>query len=391
MKFKIIVLTIASCLVFACSSDDSQVQQQDDMEDPTDDSGGGQNEPDPTAFVVTSFSPTQAYTGETVTIVGDSIDLNTEYIVTFNDIVSPRVTVSETKLEAVIPNGEAGGDIRIQHDNFDIQVGTIDVIVERAFIFAGYSLMNPNSGLASQTQIRHPLSDDARVYIENRVIDPAGNNDLVYSSIDMDTEEVYGGAQGNMPERRWTGSSEGFLFTDGSNSTGAWLHKFNKEVFAILEMVQVPPEYTLLSNMYFEDISRLGYIVTIAGESGKHLWKVNMETGDSQIVSLGNNMLSFGESIDEELLAVNGGTSKQLVKVDRNTGMIAEVIYDGIPEGFTAKRIMQSKSTGRYFFISPTQIFIINPNDGSVTLTDYELNYPLYRDFDNSIFKILNF
>ena len=392
MKNPIYLFCILTFFLFACSGNDDAAVSQQQEEMPTDDdpTGGQQGDPEPAAFVVISFSPTEAYTGETVTIVGDSINLNTEYTVTFNNIESLRVTVTETQLEAVIPNGEAGGTIRIQHDTFDVEVGNIEVIVERAFIFTGGRLANPNSGILTETNLRHPLSDDARVYVENRIIDPGGNHDLLYSVRDMDTEEVYGGGQGNWPERRWTGSSEGFLYSDFYNSylNINELHKFNKEVFGSLEIVDVPTNYTLLGNFYFEDLSRLGYIIKIDGQSGKHLWKVNMETGNSEVVPLGNNLVTFGESKDEELLAIKQGATNQLVKIDRNTGMITELLYDGIPAEFTSKRIMQSNSTGRYFLVSPLQILIINIDDGTTTYTDWELNIEY---FDSYIFKVVNF
>ncbi|MAM28061.1 MAG: hypothetical protein CMC13_03480 [Flavobacteriaceae bacterium] len=364
---------ICCFLVFACSSEDSQVQQQDEMEDPTDDSGGGQQgDPEPTAFVVTSFSPTQAYTGETVTIVGDSIDLNTEYIVTFNDIVSPRVTVSETKLEAVIPNGEAGGIIKVQHDTFDVEVGSIEVIVENARIFGRDAASNmnviitPNSGITNSTGIKRTYTDPAGATVWSEQVPVGQGFDVYYYYYNYRTEtsEPY---------------DSGYIFhTYGSSSNGQLFGTFSYEDYNGAQIrrlyksnVAVPSSYDVLFDypegynlspypVFIEATQTLYHQATVTGQSGIFVWKFNTDTLNSELIPYSNTFSQLTRSPDDRLVTIDN-VNNTIVVLDENTLESTAILYSDIPQEYIESPVMFSFSTDRIFLATNTSIYIIDP------------------------------
>jgi hypothetical protein len=340
-----------------------------------------------------SYSPTEAFTGETVTIIVENIDVSTTYEAFFNGIPSPLVEVSENEIKAVIPYGDASGNLSITNsNNKTLEIGDINVFEEKGYIFFG-KLLNPNSGLTEDTYINFPVSDAAKIYIDEEHI-PVGQGYDIYCHV----RSIYytgsgsgGGIPGNCLTRNFmTGNTDGFFYS----------HRYSNEqeldivykldyIESPLRQILVPQEYTLLENFYFEDISLLGYIIEIQGQGGKHLWLMDMETSTTiSITPLDNTLISFGKSITEELLAIKEGATNQLVKIDKNSGEITEILFDNIPEEFSSKRIMQSKSTGRYFLISPTQTLIINLDENNSDIIDHTFNFSY---FEGARFKFLNF
>tara|TARA_R100000935_G_scaffold36196_1_gene56945 strand:+ start:47407 stop:48525 length:1119 start_codon:yes stop_codon:yes gene_type:complete len=342
---------------------------------------------------IISYSPTEAFTGETVTIVFENIDVTATYEAFFNGIPSPLVEVSGNEIKAVIPYGDASGTLSITNsDNKTLEVGEINVFEEKGAIFFG-KFLNPNSGLVEDTPIRFPVSDAAKLYIHEEHI-PVAQGYNIYChvrSIYYDGSGSGGGIPGNCLTRNFmTGDTDGFFYSHNYNNNQELDIVYKRDYLeSPLRQMLVPQEYTLLDNFYFEDISLLGYIVEIQGQEGKHLWLIDMETSmTASITPLGTTVRSFGKSITEDLLAINEGATNQLVRIDKNSGEVTEILFDTIPDEFTSKRIMQSKSTGRYFLISPTKTFIINLDNDTSEIVDHTQNFSY---FEGARFKFLNF
>ena len=319
MKYKIyayLTLLSIALVFFSCSSDNTPEQQQMEAEDPSDDSSGGdQNEPEPSAFIVTSFSPTEAYTGETVTIVGDSIDLNTEYIVTFNDIESPRVTVTTSQIEAVIPNGEAAGMIRVQHDTFDIEVGTMDVTIENARVFGRNSatnsniLVTPESGLFTSTLIRRIYTDGAGISVWAEQVPIGQGFDVFTRILDYRMSEASSTSDFVVPYSTLGSSLNGrvFISTSFEDFSGVEINRIYENSdfsgFFPIEIFDYPDTYNLfLDPVFLEASQTIYYQATVSGQSGTFIWKFNPTTLANELLPYSNNFSTLTKSLDDRLV-----------------------------------------------------------------------------------------
>lgn len=328
-----------------------------------------------TPLVISNFSPNQAYSGQTVTILADNINTLLVYDVQFNNISSPLVKLSATQIEAVIPNGNANGSITIKYGDKTTNIGTIEVTEEKAFILTrsferGTKLITVESGLEMGTSITNVFSDAGKVY-GLVVAEPTGAQTFdSYTEIHnfITGERVFRTIYDVLFEKI-TGDSQGFLYCPSPiNKEFLWKTPAN-DYGTIVGEAMIPEEFSLEKIFYFEDIERFCAIVTIQGQSGRFLWKVNMENGTSETIPLENSMVSIGEVNNEELWGIHLGATNDIVKIDRITGEIAEVLFEDIPSQFVENSIMQSASTNRIFLATHNEIYIINTSTGSRTTT----------------------
>src|SRR5690606_15983038 len=102
-----------SIILFGCSNkDDSPTQEL------------------PNDLLITSFSPTSAVPGDAITFIGENIDPEITYIVSFNGVNGETTSVSETEIVAIVPLGATSGEVVISYEDKNITVGTIEIIDE---------------------------------------------------------------------------------------------------------------------------------------------------------------------------------------------------------------------------------------------------------------------
>lgn len=81
-------------------------------------------------LIITSFSPTTAFTGDEVTFVGENINPAITYLVSFNGIEGETTNVTETEIVAIVPQGATSGEIVISYEDISTTVGAIEIIEE---------------------------------------------------------------------------------------------------------------------------------------------------------------------------------------------------------------------------------------------------------------------
>ncbi|MGB3344642.1 MAG: IPT/TIG domain-containing protein [Aequorivita sp.] len=95
-------------------------------------------------LIITSFSPMEAFIGDEVTFIGENIDPEITYIVSFNGLEGETTSVTETEIVSIIPEGATSGEVTISYGNMTISVGTIEIIIELDKLY-GFSHVNPCS------------------------------------------------------------------------------------------------------------------------------------------------------------------------------------------------------------------------------------------------------
>ena len=132
MKSYLTILAM-SIILFGCSNKDDNPTQEL-----------------PKDLLITSFSPTSAVPGDTITFIGENIDPEITYIVSFNGVTGETTNVSETEIVAIVPQGATSGEVVISYEDVILTVGTIEIIDDSDKLFGyffpdGCSLMNINN------------------------------------------------------------------------------------------------------------------------------------------------------------------------------------------------------------------------------------------------------
>lgn len=170
-------------------------------------------------LAVSSYTPTTGYVGDEVTFQAEGIDTTTNYIIKFDGIVASNIFINESELKGRVPTGANSGNITIEYEQFNLNVGSFDLIESTDVLYiAQYnSDSNPNPNLYKLDMASGEIIEDRGVLMywcpdfSNSTLYNSRSNTMVYFC-------SYGSAQSG------GGSSAQILNLETNESFGLTLH-----------------------------------------------------------------------------------------------------------------------------------------------------------------------
>lgn len=139
-------------------------------------------------LTVLNYTPTIGYVGDEITFQAEAIDTTIRYIIKFDGIVAGNISANETELKARVPTGANSGNITIEYDRFNLDVGTFDVLESTDVLYiAQYSSdSNPNPNIYKLDMASGEIIEDIGVLeygcpeFRHRTLYNSRSNTMVY-------------------------------------------------------------------------------------------------------------------------------------------------------------------------------------------------------------------
>ncbi len=313
----IYLTTLLTLLLFSCSNDDSTPSIENSIQLPT----------------IEGISATTAAAGDIVTITGKNFDLNTGYIVKFNEVEGTVTEVAPTFLKAQVPEEATTGDITLTANGQTTVVGTIEIRTTDIFVF--------HSSVQKLAKI------------------DIGTGDLTYIGENIDYGANTRGAVLHKQNNEYIGFENDF--------TQPYLIRINLETGNIIN-VSIPTSF-LTVGVDFDDMSiDKDDNVYIFHTSAKKIAKIDIATG---------NLTYIGENIDY------GANTRGAVLHKQNNE------YIGFENDFTQPYLVRiNLETGNATNVSIPTSFLTAGADFSDITIDENDNIYIFHDSVKKLAKI---
>ncbi len=313
----IYLTTLLTLLLFSCSNDDSTPSIENSIQLPT----------------IEGISATTAAAGDIVTITGKNFDLNTGYIVKFNEVEGTVTEVAPTFLKAQVPEEATTGDITLTANGQTTVVGTIEIRTTDIFVF--------HSSVQKLAKI------------------DIGTGDLTYIGENIDYGANTRGAVLHKQNNEYIGFENDF--------TQPYLIRINLETGNIIN-VSIPTSF-LTVGVDFDDMSiDKDDNVYIFHTSAKKIAKIDIATG---------NLTYIGENIDY------GANTRGAVLPKQNNE------YIGFENDFTQPYLVRiNLETGNATNVSIPTSFLTAGADFSDITIDENDNIYIFHDSVKKLAKI---
>lgn len=381
-----------------------------------------------TELIITSFSPMEAFVGEAVTFIGENIDLEIPYTVSFNGLEGETTSVTETEIVSIIPEGATSGEVKISYEDLTVSVGTIEIL-ELIIDLDGLYAYLPVAGAGCQALEIYSMDMDNGILIDEIALLQA------YSCYMEGPSNFYRGAnifvhtyweylaQGLDPAKQAvikdfnTGATFNWHLDNGSDYTMSILaaHE-NKIYYSYRNFVDIDEAYELrVANLNFSDRHTiyqfpLDYTYNLENSgflpSTKKLvfftknevdqtlfFKVNVETSTLTSYNIPDSYSSIFITVTERIFGVKslGGNEHEIVEIDKTSGNILSSL--AIIPASEIEKIDYSVSSNRIFALTKDAtsyrqyLYKLNLDNGSVDsiLLDEQSEYPnLYGIYLNN-------
>ncbi|MAO49519.1 MAG: hypothetical protein CML16_01380 [Pusillimonas sp.] len=361
-------------------------------------------------LIITSFSPTTAFTGDEVTFVGENIDPAITYLVSFNGIEGETTNVTETEIVAIVPQGATSGEITISYEDSTISAGTIEITDELDKLYGYLPIegadcevlkihnLNINTGaLSDEVALLHNQS--CYSYLSSNFYREA--NIFVHS---FTTRYAQGLPFGKacVIYNLTTGARGGWTLSDGADYDGNILAAHNNKIYYlyryydsiddIYEIRSASINNSNNSTLYefptdfIYDIGHSGFLPSTnelvfftKNESDQPIFmKLNIETSILINTNISDTYSSIFITKTERIFGVKslGGDEHEIVEIDKNSGNILSVLASvSIRE---IKNLDYSLSSNRIYALleqdynDDQYLYVLNLNDGTSTITPLE-------------------
>ncbi|MCB0452314.1 MAG: hypothetical protein KDC94_05360 [Aequorivita sp.] len=360
-------------------------------------------------LLITSFSPTTAFTGDEVTFVGENIDPAITYAVFFNGIEGETASVTENEIVAIVPQGATSGEIEITYEDTTLNVGTIEIIAELDKLY-GYL---PIDGAGCEVLKIHNLDintgelleEIAMLYNQSCYSELSSNffreaNVFVHTFTTRYGQGLpYGKACSIV--NLTTGANGGWTLSDGAIYDGSILAATNNKIFYMyryydgiddiyeirssnLNHSNVTTLYEFPTNFIY-DIKNSGFLPSTnelvfftTNETGQPIFmKLNVETSALTSYNISETYSSIFITKTERIFGIKslGGDEHEIVEIDKSTGNILSSLATISAQ--TVEKIDYSLSSNRIFALLrdtnyDQYLYTLNLDGGTSTNTQLD-------------------
>lgn len=319
-------------------------------------------------LAVSNYTPTIGYVGDEITFQAEAIDTTISYIIKFDGIIASNISTNETELKARVPTGANSGDITIEYDQFNLNVGSFDVLESTDVLYiAQYdSASNPNPNL-------YKLDMASGEIIEDRGV-------LMYWCPDFSSATLYNSRSNTMVYfcsyrhgMGTGGSSAQILNLETNESFGLTLHTSEPGIFTTYNVIGAIGNEALYYNEYniHDNTSKL--VARRLDDTGTSILfdssiNIGYNTGrTSSFVPSLNAFIGFYENRNRQNFFFKADITNQTYTSTEINDEITEILITSEDVIYGLRRLEWEVY----------QIVQIDPNSGEVILVINTINHSL--------------